>query len=235
MKKKLSILLFISCLLVIYSCKKEYSCSSSWTKNKPPVANAGPDQTITLPITSTIIDGSSSYDSDHNIVSYRWTKILGPSSYMFENQYKISTLISSLTEGAYEFELTVTDADGLFTKDTVRIIVNDYSTSSNEIIFSGLEWNYWHDPNDIYHNFDEIYLWVSDTTNSIPDTVTSHFSVWVKRDSSGNWEIASNVISNGNCTVPFWYHLEYNRLLIELCYPWDLNLVGKKGEVKIIY
>lgn len=47
--------------------------------NKPPVARAGLDQTITLPANSVILDGSSSTDPENNIRTYVWRKIFGPS------------------------------------------------------------------------------------------------------------------------------------------------------------
>jgi hypothetical protein len=53
--------------------------------NRPPVANAGPDHTITLPINSVNLDGSGSTDPDNNIISYVWTKITGPSSFDISN------------------------------------------------------------------------------------------------------------------------------------------------------
>ncbi len=38
--------------------------------NRPPVANAGPDQTIILPVNSVTLDGSASTDPDGTITSY---------------------------------------------------------------------------------------------------------------------------------------------------------------------
>ena len=45
--------------------------------NVPPVANAGPDQTISLPITDLTLDGSGSYDTGGTIVSYNWVELSG--------------------------------------------------------------------------------------------------------------------------------------------------------------
>src|SRR5450756_991379 len=52
--------------------------------NIPPVANAGLDQTITLPTNSVTLTGSGS-DADGTVVSYVWTKISGPSNYNIVN------------------------------------------------------------------------------------------------------------------------------------------------------
>ena len=41
---------------------------------QPPIANAGVNQTITLPINSVVIDGSGSVASSGNIAGYTWTE-----------------------------------------------------------------------------------------------------------------------------------------------------------------
>ena len=47
---------------------------------QPPVANAGADQTITLPVSSVTINGSGSSASSGSIVSYMWAEKSGPST-----------------------------------------------------------------------------------------------------------------------------------------------------------
>ena len=91
--------------------------------NRPPVANAGADQTITFPANTVTLDGSASTDPDNNITSYAWTKISGPSSFNIANASTAQTQITNLVEGTYQFELKVTDAGVLFSKDTVQVIV----------------------------------------------------------------------------------------------------------------
>ena len=86
--------------------------------NRPPIANAGPDKTVADSLT---IDGSGSTDPDNNIVSYQWVKISGPYSASIANPNAVSTLLTNLVAGIYLFELKVTDAEGLFSKDTIQI------------------------------------------------------------------------------------------------------------------
>jgi hypothetical protein len=93
------------------------------TPNHPPIANAGADQTITLPTNNVTLDGSSSNDPDNNIISYLWTKISGPSSFNIVNSNSVQTQLTNLIEGVYEFELKVTDAGGLVSRDTMQVIV----------------------------------------------------------------------------------------------------------------
>ncbi|HEX6849617.1 MAG TPA: kelch repeat-containing protein [Chitinophagaceae bacterium] len=96
--------------------------------NRPPVANAGADQAIALPTNIAAIDGRGSADPDNNIATYLWTKISGPASFNIPNANTVTTQVNNLVEGVYQFELKVTDAGGLFDKDTLRIIVNAEET-----------------------------------------------------------------------------------------------------------
>ena len=115
---RLSILLLIAIIVIVFdSCIKE-------KRNKPPLANAGADQTITLPANSVTVDGSGSSDPDNNIVSYAWSKVSGSSSYNITNPNSIQTQVTNLVPGVYQFELKVTDMSGMFSKDTVQVIIN---------------------------------------------------------------------------------------------------------------
>ncbi len=93
------------------------------TINHAPVADAGTDQTITLPQTTIDLDGSNSADPDNNITSYKWTKISGPASFLIANPNASNTQVNNLTQGVYQFELLVTDATALFSKDTIQLTV----------------------------------------------------------------------------------------------------------------
>jgi hypothetical protein len=92
--------------------------------NHAPLANAGQDLTIVLPANTVMLDGSKSLDSDNNIVAYAWSRISGPSSFYFTNADTAQTLVSSLVEGVYQFELKVTDDGGLKDRDTMEITVH---------------------------------------------------------------------------------------------------------------
>ncbi len=92
--------------------------------NQPPIACAGADQTITLPADTIALNGSCSTDPDNNISNYVWVKISGPSSFNIANVNAVQTQVTNLVQGTYQFELKVTDAGGLYAKDTVQVIVN---------------------------------------------------------------------------------------------------------------
>jgi hypothetical protein len=94
--------------------------------NQPPVANAGADVSITLPINNLVLDGSKSYDPDGTIVTYSWYKISGPSvSVAITNSNTAKPSVIGLAAGTYVFELKVTDNLGASATDDVTVTVQD--------------------------------------------------------------------------------------------------------------
>ncbi|HQY10584.1 MAG TPA: T9SS type A sorting domain-containing protein [Ferruginibacter sp.] len=99
------------------------------TPNTPPTANAGPDQTITLPTNSVILSGSGT-DPNGTVTAYLWTKISGPAAGTITNPNVAATSVTGLVVGTYQFELRVTDNNGAFGRDTMRVIVNPGATNT---------------------------------------------------------------------------------------------------------
>lgn len=93
------------------------------TTNQNPVANAGTDQTITLPTNTVTLNGSGT-DADGTISSYAWAKISGPASGTIVNASSAQTAINNLSQGVYQFQLTVTDNLGATATDIIQITVN---------------------------------------------------------------------------------------------------------------
>ncbi len=142
-KYSLHLLSFMFLILSIASCKKEKNIAAINTAtkenevvaNRPPVANAGPDQEIMLPNNMITLDGSGSTDPDNNIIYYKWTK-LSPISFTSFSSFEMQTTISLVSEGSYIFELKVIDAGGLFSKDTMQVKVkraNDCYPNRSEV------------------------------------------------------------------------------------------------------
>jgi len=135
----------VSILIIIIthsSCNKELSCEECLSTNQPPtnhppVANAGNDTTIMLPGNTVNLNGSLSFDPDNNITGYLWTKISGPSSFNITDANVVQTPVINLVQGVYLFELKVTDADGLFDRDTIQVtVVNKPPACTNcKIVF----------------------------------------------------------------------------------------------------
>lgn len=90
----------------------------------PPVANAGADRSVNLPISTTTLNGSGSTDSDGTIISYAWSQLSGPSC-SISNPSSVSTPVTGMTTpGIYTFNLLVTDNNGLTDNDTVAVTIN---------------------------------------------------------------------------------------------------------------
>ncbi len=112
-------LTIISC---IFSCKK-----SELIGSKPPLADAGKDQSVIFPADSIRLDGRNSSDPDGKLISWQWKKISGPYSFKIRNEFSASTIVADLDTGVYDFELKVTDNNGLSARDTLQVIVSDHN------------------------------------------------------------------------------------------------------------
>ena len=91
--------------------------------NKLPVANAGKDFTIDLPVEAIELNGSESNDTDGEISKYTWTMISGPGGDLTNFNRSVASLTNPVT-GVYEFGLKVTDNRGDSSEDIVRVKVN---------------------------------------------------------------------------------------------------------------
>jgi len=89
-----------------------------WLANQPPVADAGPDQTVdaaTIDGASVILNGSGSSDADDDSLTYNW-------SWDGETAHGVSPTIS-LPRGTTTFTLVVNDGTEDSAPDTVEITV----------------------------------------------------------------------------------------------------------------
>jgi hypothetical protein len=91
--------------------------------NQAPIANAGRDQSITLPVSSVTLDGSASRDADGTITTYSWRKVSGPAGGSLSNGGSQKAVANGLVKGEYEYELTVTDDRGGTSTDRVKVTV----------------------------------------------------------------------------------------------------------------
>lgn len=103
--------------------------------NATPVANAGPDLTLKLPVSSISINGTGN-DIDGNIALYAWTKVGGP-SITLANTTTSSLSVSNLVEGKYTLRLTVTDNGGLSSSAEIDLVVLPASFNQSPIANAG--------------------------------------------------------------------------------------------------
>jgi len=89
----------------------------------PPVANAGTDQTITLPTNSAGLTGSG-WSQNGSITAYNWTQVSGPNTATMSNAWGAYNSVSNLVAGTYAFRCKVTDNAGATSTDDVNVTVN---------------------------------------------------------------------------------------------------------------
>ncbi len=92
--------------------------------NKPPVANAGPDQTIECDRRGIVtLDGSASSDPDGDPITYEWKQVSGTPVTLTVSGAKAT--FAAAPPGVYKFQLTVTDDKGASSTDNVVITIRD--------------------------------------------------------------------------------------------------------------
>ena len=128
MKKNILVILVLLTLATYTSsCEKEAFDPEvkvwRYLKNKPPVAYAGPDQTIVLPVNGVTLNGVGT-DIGGRVVSFEWSKIDGPGSGTIVDKDQPVTKVIALVEGQYTFEIKVVDNQGLSATDRVTITVH---------------------------------------------------------------------------------------------------------------
>ena len=114
--------------------------SSGGSVPAAPVADAGADKAITLPVSSVVINGSSS-DSDGTITVHAWTQVSGPAAAVLSGADTSALTASGLGEGTYVFRYTVTDNSGSSASDQVSVSV--LPASGGDAFISG-ELKKWH-------------------------------------------------------------------------------------------
>ncbi|XP_053323635.1 dyslexia-associated protein KIAA0319 homolog [Spea bombifrons] len=108
------------------------STTACVTVNKPvdypPLANAGPNQVITLPQNFITLNGNKSSD-DHHIVSYEWSLSPGSKGKVVAMQGVRSPYLqaSAMQVGEYTFQLTVSDSSQQQSTAEVTVIVQPES------------------------------------------------------------------------------------------------------------
>jgi len=95
--------------------------------NKPPVADAGDDQTVDERSTVTL-NGSASVDPDGEIATYHWIQTEG-TTVVLHNSNTVSPTFTAppfyAGEDSFIFQLTVTDSEGLDDSDTCMVTIRN--------------------------------------------------------------------------------------------------------------
>jgi M6 family metalloprotease-like protein len=99
--------------------------------NKPPVANAGTDQTVNEGI-SVLLDGSTSFDSDKNPLTYKWTAPAGINLSSTTIAKPTFTSPEVAKDSILSFSLVVNDGELYSSPATVKITVINVENSTNK-------------------------------------------------------------------------------------------------------
>ena len=100
--------------------------------NEPPVGDAGPDQRVAIGAV-VLLNGSNSTSSDDSALSYSWLQKSGERVQLSDYLISSPTFQAPMSEQALEFDLTVTDVNGMTTTDSCIVNVsvqNEPPTSS---------------------------------------------------------------------------------------------------------
>jgi hypothetical protein len=156
--------------------------------NEPPVAEAGPDQTLecTGDLTSVSLDGSESSDPDGDELSYSWS--LGDTELSTDESPTVD-----LGYGTHAITLTVTDSEGASDTDEVTVEVAD--TTPPELDYSTETTRLW-PPN---HEMREAVTGISasdvcDSAPSVAVEVTSNEAINGEGDgdTAPDWQVVEN-------------------------------------------
>lgn len=89
----------------------------------PPVANAGADRIVELPLTSVQLTGSATAFTGSAITGYEWKQTDSNAHVQIQNPNSATTTVSGLKAGTYVFELKATDNEGLSATDKMVVLV----------------------------------------------------------------------------------------------------------------
>ena len=184
--------------------------------NTAPISQAGNDQYVFFPADFCTLNGVAQ-DLENNIQTILWSNISGPSSFLIEHPDSLSTKVSNLQIGVYQFEMFVQDIAGLTDKDTCTVIVRQMSGTPNEVIFTNQVWvlDAW---------------WSTITINNIYQYMPagSVFRVYIKKDNSTNWE--ELIMDDFNSYSWYTFSLLVGNLII-----YSNNYETDTPDIKLVY
>jgi len=93
----------------------------SFTTNRPPVVDAGPDQAVATPPGAASLSGASSDDGlpAGGSLSHEWSAVSGPGAVTFADVASVSTTATFATPGVYTLRLTANDTQDTASDDLV--------------------------------------------------------------------------------------------------------------------
>ena len=176
--------------------------------NQPPVADAGPDQTVNSHTVT--FNGSKSYDPDGNITSWKW--------YFGDNTTGQGKVVQHTysQDGRYTVTLNVTDDFGASDEDTCIVITDTHPPSTTVNISGKKGINGWYVENvtaklqaqDSLSGVDSIYYrldngnWTKYSSQLTISKEGSHLLEYYSTDKAGNNESIKNITIKIDKTPP---------------------------------
>lgn len=105
--------------------------------NQPPVVNAGPNQTITLPTNTTTLNGTATDDGlPSGTLTITWSEVSGPGPVSFSSPSTAVTQVTLNTAGTFVLRLTATDTEFTVSSD-VTVVVNPAPINQPPVVSAG--------------------------------------------------------------------------------------------------
>jgi MYXO-CTERM domain-containing protein len=100
--------------------------------NGAPIANAGPNQSVTTGDTVTL-DGSGSSDPEEDPLQFAWTLVTRPSgsSASLSSSSSATPRFTADVAGSYEISLTVSDGSDVSAPDSVTVVASESSSGGD--------------------------------------------------------------------------------------------------------
>jgi len=95
--------------------------------NKPPIADAGVDQTV-ITTSMVTLDGSGSLDPEGSNLTYQWIQLDGP-AITLNGADTVNPSFTPMQRGEYIFKLTVFDDGNASDSDEISVFVVDFKTN----------------------------------------------------------------------------------------------------------
>jgi RHS repeat-associated protein len=105
--------------------------------NQPPVVNAGPNQTITLPTNTVTLNGTATDDGlPSGILTITWSDVSGPAPVTFSSPNTAVTQATFTAVGTYVLRLTATDTEFTVSSD-VTVLVKPAPVNQPPVVNAG--------------------------------------------------------------------------------------------------
>jgi RHS repeat-associated protein len=105
--------------------------------NQPPVVNAGPNLTVTLPTNTVTLNGTATDDGlPSGILTITWSEVSGPAPVTFSSPNTAVTQATFTTVGTYVLRLTATDTEFTVSSD-VTVVVSPAPINQPPVVNAG--------------------------------------------------------------------------------------------------